>query len=147
MEEEEEREGNKVLPVKGFVAMRGWGSMKIFLLSFHPYTVLSNACNINSAGFSWAVTQKFTNTWLSINNRGQKTEESHSESAKRKKPVNQEGNKTTLRNKGIINAVSDQQRLNFLQTCHTRNTKRSPSGWKEMTPHLKYTGRKEHQKW
>lgn len=31
VEEEEEREGNKVLPVKGFVVMRGWGSMKILL--------------------------------------------------------------------------------------------------------------------
>lgn len=51
MEEEEEREGRKILPVKG-VAMRGWESMKIFLLSFHLYTVLSNAYNINSAGFS-----------------------------------------------------------------------------------------------
>lgn len=59
VEEEEEREGRKILPVKG-VAMRGWESMKIFLLSFHLYTVLSNAYNINSAGFSWAVTQKFS---------------------------------------------------------------------------------------
>lgn len=54
VEEEEEREGTNILPVKDFVAMRGWGSMKIFLLSFHLYTVLSNAYNINSAGFSWA---------------------------------------------------------------------------------------------
>lgn len=59
MEEGRGKRGNKVLPVKGFVAVRGWGSMKIFL-SFHLYTVLSNAYNINSAGFSWAVTQKFS---------------------------------------------------------------------------------------
>lgn len=56
VEEEEEREGIKILPV----AVRGWGNMKMFLLSFHLYTVLSNAYNINSAGFSWAATQKFS---------------------------------------------------------------------------------------
>lgn len=54
------REGNKVFPVKGSVAMRIWGSMKLFLLSFQLYTVLSNAYDINSAGFFWAVTQKFS---------------------------------------------------------------------------------------
>lgn len=38
MEEEEEREGNKVLPVKALLARGDGGSMKIFLLSFHPYS-------------------------------------------------------------------------------------------------------------
>lgn len=58
VEEEEQSGGNKVLPVKDFVAVKGWERMKIFL-SVHLYTVLSNAYNINSAGFSWAATQKF----------------------------------------------------------------------------------------
>lgn len=33
LEKEEEREGNKVLPVKGFVAMRGWRSMNSVVFS------------------------------------------------------------------------------------------------------------------
>lgn len=56
-EEEKRRRGEwGVFPVKDCVAMRRWGSVKLLLLSFHRYTVLSNAYNINSAGFFWART-------------------------------------------------------------------------------------------
>lgn len=51
--------GELGFPVRDFVAMRRWGSMKLFLLPFHLYTVLSNAYNINSAGSFWARTQNF----------------------------------------------------------------------------------------
>lgn len=60
LEKEEEREGNKVLPLR---VLLEWGDEEVwryFLLSFHLYTVLSNAYNVNSAGFSWAATQKFS---------------------------------------------------------------------------------------
>lgn len=60
VEEEEEREGNKVLPVKGFVVMRGMRKYEDTFVLFHFYTVLSNAYNINSAGFSRARTQKIS---------------------------------------------------------------------------------------